>query len=134
MTRHVSMAASVVAVLLLVCVQAARVLAAPSAPPSMTASQLAWYMVEDPSEVVAGQSNVYADRMTSSQAISRAEALSITQGATGRTDVDTRVYAAMAHRIYAEPARPAWIVLFPGGEAPQGGPAGAPRVVVKVTV
>lgn len=136
MTRRPAIAATLVGILALASLQAAAAaLAAPAPKPSMTASELAWYMVEDPVADAGGQTtNAYALEPSSpAKSISDAEAVAIAQAETGRTDSSVGVYSAMAHRIYAEPARAAWVVLFHGGEAPRGGPAGAPAVAVEVT-
>ncbi len=134
MTRSLTTAAALVGILALVSLQAGGALAAPTPRPSMTASELAWYMIEEPVEDVGGQPNAYAlERSSATPALKDTEAVAIAQDATGRTDTEVGLYSAMAHRIFAEPARPAWVVLFRGGEAPQGGPAGAPRVEVEVT-
>ncbi len=134
MTRRLITAAWLVGILVPVSLQAGAALAAPEPRPAMTASELAWYMIENPVEEAGGQPNAYViERSSTTPSITDTEAVAIAQAEMGRTDTEVRTYSAMAHRIFAEPARPAWVVLFRGGEAPQGGPAGAPRVEVKVT-
>ena len=132
-SRRVMMTAAAVA--LLVAAMGATAHATPNLPPSMTARELSVFMVEQAIEIADPSSDTIATAAKGTCPLTPAAAVEIARAETGRIGADdpVRVYRADAHPIVSLPLRPVFVILFVGGEAPQGGPSGARRVAVEVT-
>lgn len=115
-----------VAMLLLVGVNAATTRAVLPTAPTISPQDLAWYMVTDAVDASNAASVV-------SSPVDASAAASIARGVLARPDTNVTILQARAQRIASEPARLAWVVLFNGGNAPHGGPAGATQFPVHMT-